>query len=133
MNAQDPIETLTEIARELSRLGPCYDGGSPESAVEIAGKWFEFGFDVADVKLWAAVGCWSPSVAYDFRSAGMLPHEVRDTCQVLVEQVIASGREPREVYTADGSPIYAACNGDIGADVIIECYADAHACDDDAE
>ena len=132
MNATN--EEIGKIAATLSRLGHCYDGGSPDSATEIAVEWVEFGFDNSEVELWAAVGCWSPSVAYDLRCAGMLPHEVHDTCQVLIEQVITSGREPREVYT-DGSPIYAACNGDISTDVIIECYADAHAddTDDDAE
>lgn len=101
---------IAEIARVLISHGPVYSGGDQRTAERIAEDWMHCGFNARKTDEWCAVGCWTPSVAEDFRDAYMTPRNAAKACQMHND-------------LHGGDSMYSACNADIATAEIIEVYA----------
>jgi hypothetical protein len=96
----------------LMRRGDRFSGDNPEEEAE---KWVDQGFGVDEADDWCEVGVWDAAVAAELRDAGLTPERAKAAAESLTDGL----DDPAEEYT-DGDPIYAACNGDIKANVIID-------------
>ena len=96
----------------LSDMGDRFAGNNPREAAE---DWLSLGFSVSDAKEWCKIGCWDPSTADLFFLKGLTPDQVQDAAQWLYDVC----DDPDETY-ANGDPIYAVCNNDLEAYVIID-------------
>ena len=111
---------ITEIATTeamrlqslLLRHGSRFSGNNVEDEAE---EWADNGFDADNADGWCEIGVWDAATAAEFRDAGLTPEQVKAAAESLTEGL----DDPADEYT-DGDPIYAACNGDIKASVIIE-------------
>lgn len=104
-----------EILSVLIANGPTFSGGTATSARDVAEDWDDHDFSADQVDDWCKVGCWDASTAAILRDAGLTPKSAK----AAADKLVAAEEEPSNAYT-DGCPIYAACNGDISPDVIIE-------------
>jgi hypothetical protein len=74
--------------------------------------WYKRGFDLFDIDCWCSVGVWRPDVAAQLRQAGVGPADV-----VRAERWLIKNSE-RDYPKC--SPIWAACNGDVPVQVIVD-------------
>lgn len=86
--------------------GDKFSGNHVEDQAE---NWIDHDFDAGEADGWCEIGVWDAATAASFRDAGLTPKKVRDASESLTEGL----DDP-------GDPIYAACNGDISPQVIIE-------------
>lgn len=101
-NTTEDIENIIAIANLLLEAGPCFSGGSDESAMIAAREWDGCDFTAAGVAAWVRADVWEPSVA---------------------EALDAAGVSPRKLVSAVGSDaVYAACNGDTLVADLISAY-----------
>lgn len=105
----DQTAERSEMADMLDGHGERFSGGNVD---DIAQGWLEHDFDARSAGEWCEIGVWDDDTAAEFRDADLTPDEVNAAADRMIE---AAERE----YT-DGSPIYAACNGDISAQQIID-------------
>jgi hypothetical protein len=99
------IMTATNIPRIIDVLlvaGDYFHGGD---VAEVAAEWDACGFTAIGVERWTAIGVWEPDVADALALAGLTPRQVA-----------------RAAKTMDGDPIYAACNGDLSPQAIIDAW-----------
>ncbi len=108
---------INEVKAEIDAIklvlishGPVFSGGDQQTAEHIAREWHDCGFGSVRVGMWCEVGCWTPSVAEDFRAARMTPSSAAKACQMHDD-------------LHGGDSMYAACNADIATADIIEVYA----------
>jgi hypothetical protein len=104
-----------DILNVLISNGPTFSGGTAATARDVAEDWDDHDFSAGEVDDWCKVGCWDAGTAAILRDAGLTPEAAAEAAQRLAD----AEEDAREVYT-DGCPIYAACNGDISPDKIIE-------------
>ena len=104
-------DVIVAIANVLDPFGDRMAGNDVEAT---AHEWSEHGFDADDVSEWCEIGCWDPSTADDWRSAGLTPEQVKSAA----EKLVADLDDPTDEYT-DGCPIYSTCNHDTDSDVIV--------------
>ena len=102
-------KTMTTV---LNSHGSKFSG---TNVADEAQEWLDHNFTPATADGWCEIGVWDAATAAEFREAGLTPAEVESAAESLIEGL----DDPSEEYT-DGDPIYAACNGDITASVIIE-------------
>lgn len=93
---------IQEIAQMLNGPGTMFSG----NAAEQARNWLDCEFSPSEVDEWCKIGVWDAAIAAEFRDADMTPRGVMSAAESLDDPA--------------GSTIYAICNGDIAADVIIE-------------
>lgn len=109
--SNEEIEVQAEIDAikvELISYGSMFYGNSLEDAAAIAEDWYDCGFTFDQVDRWCAAGCWTPSVAAEFRDAYMTPRIAVKACELYDER-----------HGTDS--MYAACNNDLNtADIIAE-------------
>ena len=105
-------ETLPAIMILLNTAGTRYAG---DSAHDIAVEWIDNDFDAESCAEWIAAGFWNPSTAAQLLDAGLSPDDAKNAADAMTEN------ESDNDYT-DGCPIYAACNGDIPAQEIIDAH-----------
>lgn len=89
-----------------------FSGNNVEDEAEV---WQDHDFDADHANQWCEIGVWDAATAAEFRDAGLTPERAKAAAESLTESL----DDPADKYT-DGDPIYAACNGDIKANVIIE-------------
>ena len=104
------INEIQAIKLVLISHGPVFSGGDQATAERIAKEWPNCGFDSVRVGMWCEVGCWTASVAEDFRDARMTLRQAAKACQMHDD-------------LHGGDSMYAACNADIATADIIEVYA----------
>lgn len=107
-------EELEEVVRVLKSHGDTFSGGV-EQAEAYAKDWIEEGFGAEEVEEWCEEGFWDPATAAALRDENISPREAKRAANKLIDAC----DDPAEEYT-DGCPIYAACNGDIGVQVLID-------------
>ena len=103
---------LHDMAVILEGHGSKFSGNNVADEAE---AWMDNGFSPARAGSWCEIGVWDAAVAAEFRDADLTPEQVTAAAESLTEGM----DDPAEEYT-DGDPIYAACNGDINASVIID-------------
>lgn len=103
---------LNDMAVVVDRHGARFIGNN---VADEAQQWLDHGFDADGAEAWCEIGVWDAATAAEFRAAGLTPEKVQHAAETLTEGL----DDPADEYT-DGDPIYAACNGDIKASVIIE-------------
>lgn len=107
---------ISLIATVLLAAGERFAGNN---VTEVATDWFDHDFDTDSVSDWCDIGVWNPSVAAEWRGAGLTPQIVAAAAEVLIES-LPDGSDPCDTYT-DGCPIYACCNDDYDPGVIVMC------------
>ena len=103
---------LHDLAVELNSHGDRFAGNNVADAAQ---AWADHDFAAGEVGEWCEIGVWDASTASEFRDAGLTPEQARAAAERLIDGL----DDPADEYT-DGDPIYAACNCDIAASVIIE-------------
>lgn len=104
--------SLNDMAAVLNGHGSRFSGNN---VADEAQEWLDHDFTPAKAGGWCEIGVWDAATAAEFRDAGLTPEQVKAAAESLTEGL----DDPADEYT-DGDPIYAACNGDIKASVIIE-------------
>jgi hypothetical protein len=112
-NEEDWI--INEMSETLNRYGPRFSGNN---VADEAQNWLDHDFTPSKAACWCDVGVWDAATAAEFRDAGLSPKQVETASESLTEGL----EDPAEEYT-DGDPIYATCNGNISAQVIINIIA----------
>lgn len=108
MWAYDDAISLREMAEMLGDYGPC----DTDEAMD----WVDHNFLAATAKPWCAIGVWDASTAADLRDAGLSPDDVLAAAVSLTD-----GMDDEDAWLSYGDgPIDAACNRDIGVDLIID-------------
>jgi hypothetical protein len=97
---------MREMAKMLVSHGESFSGLDPFA---IAEDWVDHGFGVWDADEWCDVGVWDAASAAAFRDAGLTPGQVAETARRL------NGQGDRDIDV-----VYAICNGDMDASVMIE-------------
>jgi hypothetical protein len=95
-------DNIAAIARVLAAAGDMFHGGDIDGT---AAEWDMHDYTAAGVERWTAIGVWEPGVADAFVLAGVTPRKVAIAAE-----------------TMDGDPIYAACNGDLSPQAIIDAW-----------
>lgn len=103
---------VAEMIEVLERHGDQAAGNNAENQAQ---QWIDNHFSSDDADSWCEIGCWDADTAAEFRDAGLSPEQAKRGAELLLDEECDQDSQ----YT-DASPIYAACNGDIGADIIIE-------------
>ena len=103
---------VAEMAEMLDKHGSTFAGNNADDTAQ---DWLDNEFSADDADAWCEIGVWDASTAAIFRDAGKSPSDIKAASQRLV----AAEDDASEVYT-DASPIYAACNNDIDAQIIID-------------
>lgn len=103
---------LADMADMLDGHGDKFAGNDADDSAQ---DWIANGFDSADADGWCKIGVWDAATAATLRDAGLTPTQV----VVAEANLVADCDDASDEYT-DGSPIYAACNGDISVQVIID-------------
>ena len=98
-----------------------------------AQEWLDHDFTPHQAGDWCEIGVWDAATAAEFRGAGLTPEGAKVASERLIEAEQEAWDEeptdsedpaykttPKDSQYTDGDPIYAACNGDIHASVIIE-------------
>lgn len=125
---------LIEMAEMLSGHGSLFTGNNVDDEAQ---GWLDSGFDTEDAGAWCQIGCWDAETAAEWRDAGMTPEQINDAADHLIDAELdrwenedAQAMEDcgplssRESKYTDGSPIYAACNNDISADMLVEAVGE---------
>lgn len=107
---------LASMLRAISLQDGRFTGNC---AADEAQDWLDHDFDADSAESWWDIGCWDAATAAEWRDAKLTPSQIEIAAKKLREEenkddVYDHGSE----YT-DG-PIYAACNGDILAERLIE-------------
>jgi hypothetical protein len=108
------IEVLLELAlikEVLAEEGDAHTGGTDRGAWEEATVWQDFGFDHNETRDWAEIGFWSAPEALAVAHAGVSPKQA----EKAAESIDAEGKMDDE-----NGIIYAICNGDLQAAVLIQ-------------
>ena len=109
---------LNDMATVLNSHGSKFGGNNVADEAE---EWLDHDFTPSKAGGWCEIGVWDAATAAEFRDAGLTPEEVKAASERLIEaEQAAWDEEPTDSQYTDGDPIYAACNGDIKASVIIE-------------
>lgn len=82
---------------------------------DAANDWLDNGFDADIAGDWCEIGVWNAATAAALRDAELTPDDAKGAAEWLADSVDDASEE----FT-DGDPIYAACNNDISASVIID-------------
>ena len=98
---------IDAIAEVLINHGEMFHGGHSRS---VAKEWDAYLFTATAVDRWCTVGVWEPWVASYFARNGMMP-----------PHVVAGAKKLKESQP-DLDPIYAACNGDLDPQLIVDAY-----------
>jgi hypothetical protein len=111
-----PVDIIIKTAHMMNKLTMMlkiyeapYSSNYEEFYTEL---WHGRGFHPFDIDYWCSVGVWNSEVAAQLRQAGIGPADV-----VRAERWLIKNSE-RDY--PNGSPIWAACNGDIPVQVIID-------------
>jgi hypothetical protein len=107
------IEVLLELAlikEVLAAEGDAHTGGTDRGAWEQATVWQDYGFDHSQTRAWAEIGFWSAPEALAVAHAGVSPKQA----DKAAESIDAEGKMDDE-----NGIIYAICNGDLKAAVLI--------------
>ena len=99
---------LIAIELTLRHHGPVYYGDDT-TATRIAEDWQDYGFSDRQVDQWCKAYCWEPSVADEFRNAGMSADAADRACKLFDERY-------------GGDSMYAVCNEDLDAQSVISFY-----------
>ena len=108
----DGTDPLVDMADLLCRHGDRFAGTDAE---EVAQDWLDHDFTAGTAEKWCDIGVWDAATATAFRDSGHSPEQIEAASESLTEDL----DDPGVVYT-DGDPIYAACNGDLSPQVIID-------------
>lgn len=113
----DDAEPLTDadLADMIGVLESYGDTFAGNSATDTAQEWIDAGFAADAANSWMDAGFWDAATAAECETAGLSPSDATAAATNLIE----ASEDASEDYT-DGSPIYAACNGDISAQLIID-------------
>lgn len=103
---------VADIAEVLIGHGERFAGDDVEQESQ---QWIDHDFDAPEVADWCDIGCWNPSVAAQWRDAGLTPDDVKAAAESMVE-----GSSEPDVEWTDSCPIYSCCNGDTETEEIIE-------------
>lgn len=106
---------INDMAATLGSYGSRFVGNN---VADEAQEWLDRDFTPASAGGWCEIGVWDAATAAEFRAAGLTPEKVVAAAESLIDGL----DDPADEYT-DGDPIYAACNGDIKASVIIDAVA----------
>jgi len=106
--------TTNDIAEVLATFGEVFSGGRPE---EVAAEWIAAGVtDPDEVCGWCMADVWEPQVAAKLRSAGVSPQGL---ASIVAEMTRGMTDDDMRHRWTDGSPVYAACNGDVSVDIFL--------------
>jgi hypothetical protein len=103
---------VNDMAETLNRHGWRFSGNN---VADVAQDWLDHDFTPSEADEWCEIGVWAAETAADLRDAGLTPERVKVAAADMVEGL----DDPGEEYT-DGDPIYAACNGDLDVQKIID-------------
>lgn len=122
---------LNAMAEVIGSHGSRFSGNS---VADEAQEWIDNGFSPEDADRWCDVGVWDAETAAYWRDANLTPREASKAAERLVAEEEAEWDAQDEAaakashdwkpverdsqYT-DGDPIYATCNGDINASVLV--------------
>lgn len=125
---------VNDMAAVLDSHGPTFVGNN---VLDQARDWLDHDFTPTQADGWCEIGAWDAATAAAFRNAGLTPEMVKAASERLTEaEQAAWDEEPTDednpVYKTtpeysqytDGCPIYAACNGDINPNVIVDAAAE---------
>ena len=122
-----PVDVIIKTAHMMNRLTimlkiyeSSYSSYYEEFYTEL---WYKHGFYLFDIDCWCSVGVWHPDVAAQLRQAGIGLADVLRAERWLIKN--------SERDYPKGSPIWAACNGDIPAQVIIDAAKESLQCKND--
>jgi predicted transcriptional regulator len=111
-----PVDIIIKIAHIMNKLTmmlEIYEAPCPSDNEEYYTKpWYKRGFDLSDIDCWYSVGVWNSEVAAQLRQAEIGPADILRAERWLIKN--------SERDYPKGSPIWAACNGDIPVQVIID-------------
>lgn len=110
---------ISLIAVVLRAAGERFAGND---VTEMATDWYDHDFDASEVSDWCDIGCWNPSVAAQWRDAGLTPAIVTTAAEALLAS-LPEECDPADVYT-DGCPIYSCCNEDTDPEVVLQICRD---------
>jgi hypothetical protein len=99
------MRDVYKMAKMLVAYGERFAGNDP---VSIAEEWVDHGFTPSSADEWCDVGVWDAAAAAAFRDSGLTPAEVAAAARRL------NGQD------RDIDVVYAICNGDMDASVMIE-------------
>lgn len=103
---------LGEMVDVLEGHGERFTGNCVDDEAQ---EWLDHDFDAATAGCWCDIGVWDAAMAAVFRESSYTPTEIHAAAQSLID----AEEDPAETYT-DGDPIYAACNCDLGPEIIID-------------
>jgi len=103
---------LGEMVDVLEQHGDRWTGNCVDDEAQ---DWLDHDFEADGVNEWCEIGVWDAATAAAFRAAGKTPVQIAAASQSLID----AEEDPAEVYT-DGDPIYAVCNSDLDAQIIID-------------
>jgi hypothetical protein len=109
----DIIIKTAHIMNKLTMMLKIYEAPYSSDNEEYYTKpWYKRGFDLSDIDCWYSVGVWNSDVAVQLRQAGIGPADVLRAERWLIKN--------SERDYPKGSPIWAACNGDIPVQMLID-------------
>ena len=115
METKNNADLMEDIAELLRDYGEVFTGGEHYSA---AADWIAAEFtDLDEVEGWCMADVWEPRVAAKLRSAGVSP---KGLAGIVAEMTRGMTDDERRNRWTDGSPVYAACNGDVDVEIFLK-------------